>query len=239
LAKPHQAESESDFRTTKTLTNKDGGAHTMHLSAAKQTLHALANRLHGTLPDGRDRVESDLAEILLYLIRLANRFGIDLAAAADKRLQHDTEHQPTLVHDSDPPTLGELPPSADVHPLRILIVEDERMVAADLQQTLYDLGYNAYAIAASGAEAVAISRAAHPDIAVIEIHIPGLLDGIETAMLLRREFNTAVIFLTSHADDETLQRAKQVQPDGYLLKPVNAPSLKATIELTSHRHRHA
>jgi CheY-like chemotaxis protein len=209
----------------------------MLLTEAKQALRSLANRLQETLPDGRERAESELAEILVYLIRLANRSGLDLVAAADRKVHRDIERLPTLVPDQRPIPSGDARTAAADRPLRILIVEDERIVAADLQHMLQDLGYDAFAIAATGADALSISRQTPPDIALMDIRIRGLLDGVETALQLRREFNTAVIFLTAHADDATLQRAKHSEPYGYLLKPVNAPLLRTTIELTSHRHR--
>jgi two-component system, response regulator PdtaR len=201
----------------------------MLLSEAKQALHALANRLHDAVPDRRERAESELAELLLYLIRVANRSGLDLMAAAGRKVQRDSGLMPQLMLKDESESK---PPRA----LRILIVEDERIVAADLQQMLRELGYDAFAIAATGAEAVALSRQSRPDIALMDIRIRGLLDGVETAMQLRREFNTAVIFLTAHSDDATLKRAIHAEPYGYLLKPVNAPLLKTTIELASHRH---
>lgn len=202
----------------------------MQLSEAKQALHDLANRLQEALPAGRERAEAELAEVLLYLIRIANRNGLDLMAAADRKVQKDTGLLPQVVPQKEADS------NKTPRPLRILIVEDERIVAADLQQMLRELGYDAYAIAASGADALAIARETRPDIALMDIRIRGLLDGIETAMQLRREFNTAVIFLTAHSDEATLQRAKHAEPYGYLLKPVNAPLLRTTIELTSHRH---
>lgn len=207
----------------------------MQLSEAKEALRALANRLQDTLPHGRERAESELAEVLLYLIRVANRSGLDLMAAADRKVQRDVGLLPQAV--PNVPSEDSEPRPSLTRPLRILIVEDERIVAADLQQMLRELGYDAFAIAATGADAVALSRQSRPDIALMDIRIRGLLDGVETAMQLRREFNTAVIFLTAHTDDATLQRAMHAEPYGYLLKPVNAPLLRTTIELTSHRHR--
>jgi len=179
-----------------------------------------------------------MADVLLYLIRLANRNGLDLAAAADRAVQRDTGRLPQLIP-SAARDLASVAPASSDRPLRIMIVEDERIVAADLQQMVRELGYDAYAVAASGADALAIARQTTPDVALMDIRIRGLLDGIETAAQLRREFNTAVIFLTAHSDDDTLHRAKHAEPYGYLLKPINAPLLRTTIELTSHRHRRA
>jgi CheY-like chemotaxis protein len=125
------------------------------------------------------------------------------------------------------------------HRPRILIVEDERIVAEDLQETLNGLGYDAYAIASSAAEALAIARQQRPDIALTDIRIDGRVDGIEVAAQLRREFDTAVIFVTALADDVTLQRARHTEPYAYLIKPVSDSALRTTIELTARRQRQA
>jgi CheY-like chemotaxis protein len=210
----------------------------MAVTDAKQALRDLAHRLQDTLPEGREAAEAAMADVLLYLIRLANRNGLDLAAAADRAVQRDTGRLPQLIP-SAARDLASVAPASSDRPLRIMIVEDERIVAADLQQMVRELGYDAYAVAASGADALAIARQTTPDVALMDIRIRGLLDGIETAAQLRREFNTAVIFLTAHSDDDTLHRAKHAEPYGYLLKPINAPLLRTTIELTSHRHRRA
>ena len=176
----------------------------MQLSEAKQALHGLVSRWRGLPPHERKRVEAELGEILVYLIRAANRVGIDLVA--------------------------------DQSPC-ILIVEDERIVAADLQEVLNGLGYDAYAIASSGAEALAIARKRRPDIVLMDIRIDGDVDGIDVAAQLRREFATAVIFVTALADTATVQRAKSAAPCAYLIKPVTVPALKASIELTARGRR--
>lgn len=209
----------------------------MQLSEAKQALHSLVRRLQHLPARDRERVEIELAEILLYLIRTANRLGIDLVASTTKRIAHDAKHQPRSVAELD--SLGGVDALAAVRPPRILIVEDERIVAADLQETLNGLGYDAYAIAASGAEALAIARQQPPDIALTDIRIDGHVDGIEIAAQLRQEFDTAVIFVTALADDATFQRAKHSEPYAYLIKPVSGSALKNTIELTARRQRQA
>ena len=207
----------------------------MQLSEAKQAIHSLIKRLHELSAHDRERVEAEFGEILLYMIRTANRFGIDLVASAGKQLQHDARHQPRSIADLGV-QLAFTPQPTD-HPPRILIVEDERIVAADLQETLNGWGYDAYAVAATGAEALAIAREMRPDIALTDIRIAGQVDGIEVASQLRQEFNTAVIFVTALADEATFQRAKHSEPYAYLVKPVSGVALKATIELTARRQR--
>lgn len=118
---------------------------------------------------------------------------------------------------------------------RVLIVEDERLVAADLAQTVTDLGYEACGTAATGVDALSRAHKSSPDIALMDIRIRGNLDGIETATRLRNEFGTSIIFLTAHADDQTIERSVSAQPFGYLVKPVSTPALRAAIELTRRR----
>jgi DNA-binding NarL/FixJ family response regulator len=117
----------------------------------------------------------------------------------------------------------------------VLIVEDERIVAADLQRLLRNLGYDAYACAPSASRAWALAAQTPPELVLADIRIEGPIDGIDTAFELRRRYGSAVIFLTAHADDPTLERAKQAEPCGYLIKPVSAPAVKSAIELALHR----
>lgn len=118
----------------------------------------------------------------------------------------------------------------------ILIVEDEQIVAKDLQDTLADLGYGTSAIVSSAGEAIAEASKRCPDLVLMDIRIKGEHDGIEAAELLRRSFDVPVVFLTAHADDATLQRAKKTQPYGYLVKPIKSPALRSSIETALYRH---
>jgi CheY-like chemotaxis protein len=112
----------------------------------------------------------------------------------------------------------------------VLIVEDERIVARDLQQTLRGMGYDAFAIARSADEALAHAAERRPGLALVDIRIEGELDGTATAALLRERYDVPIVFLTAHADDETIARAKQSDPYGYLVKPVKHTELKTAIE---------
>src|SRR5580698_11468584 len=102
---------------------------------------------------------------------------------------------------------------------RILIVEDERITAEDLQETLTDLGYEVTASVSSGADAISQAQENTPDLALMDVCIQGEMDGTETARVLRERFNIPVIYLTAHADSATLSRAKLAQPLGYITKP--------------------
>ncbi len=118
----------------------------------------------------------------------------------------------------------------------VLVVEDERIVALDLQQTLGEMGYDAYAIAASSDEAVALVSQRCPDVILMDIRIKGPRDGIAVAELLRERFNIPIVYLTAHSDSATLARAKATGPYGYLVKPVKTGELRTTIEIALYRH---
>jgi PAS domain S-box-containing protein len=117
----------------------------------------------------------------------------------------------------------------------ILIVEDEQIVAMDLQQTLTELGYDVLALASSAEEAIARAAERCPDVALLDIRIKGRRDGIETAAILKRQFGVPVIYLSAHADDTTLDRAKATEPYGYLMKPMKAAELRSAIEICLYR----
>lgn len=117
----------------------------------------------------------------------------------------------------------------------ILIVEDELIVAADLQRSLDDMGYDAFAVAASAEEAVSCASTRCPDVVLMDIRIRGPNDGIQTAALLKRQFPVIVIFLAAHADEAMLNRAKKTEPQGYLLKPVKEAEMRSMIEIAMYR----
>jgi two-component system cell cycle sensor histidine kinase/response regulator CckA len=118
----------------------------------------------------------------------------------------------------------------------ILVVEDERVVAKDLQRTLANMGYFVPATAASGDEALRLVAERCPALVLMDIHIKGETDGVETARLIRAKFDVPVVFLTAYADGETIARAKLAEPHGYLLKPVKGEELRSTVEIALHKH---
>src|SRR5213592_1163235 len=118
----------------------------------------------------------------------------------------------------------------------VMVVEDERIVAKDLQQALAGMGYDAFAIAASAEEALARASERCPDVVLMDIRIKGGRDGVETAEILRQRFHVPVVYLTAHADDGTIDRAKKTEPYGYLLKPVKPAELRSAIELSLYKH---
>jgi PAS domain S-box-containing protein len=122
-------------------------------------------------------------------------------------------------------------------PPRILIVEDEQITAEDLRDILTELGYFVIATVASGRAAISHAEKDQPDLALMDIRIKGDLDGTATAAILRQRFNIPVVYLTAHADRETLERAKVAAPLGYITKPFKLAELHASIEIALHKHQ--
>ncbi len=117
---------------------------------------------------------------------------------------------------------------------RVLVLEDEKLVARDIQSTLAGAGYET-SLAASGEEAIEIARRDQPDLALVDIRLAGKLDGIETARALRQELDLPVVYLTAHSDEETLERAKATEPFGYLVKPFDETTLRTTVRMAVHK----
>lgn len=118
----------------------------------------------------------------------------------------------------------------------ILIVEDERVVARDIEGALTRLGYRVVGIASSGDEAIRIARQETPGLVLMDIHLRGDLDGIETARQIGLELAVPIIFLTAFSDGETIERATAVEPFGYIVKPFKEVDLRCQIELALRRH---
>jgi len=112
----------------------------------------------------------------------------------------------------------------------ILIIEDEGVIAADLQQRLTALGYQVLGIAATGSEVLSLLKKDLPDLILVDIMLKGYIDGIDIALKIKADYNIPVIFLTAYADQRTLERAKLAEPSGYILKPFNEKELKASLE---------
>lgn len=120
---------------------------------------------------------------------------------------------------------------------RILPVEDERVVARDLQNRLKKLGYEVPVVASSKAEATSVVEKVRPDLVLMDIRLNGVPEGIDAAREMREKFDLPVIYLTAHSDPETLEQAKVTEPFGYVLKPFEDRELLATIEMAVHKHR--
>lgn len=118
---------------------------------------------------------------------------------------------------------------------RLLIVEDEPIVALDLQQELEEFGCEVVAMAQSADEALMAVEESQPDLALMDLHIVGTLDGIQTARLLRDAYQVPSVFLTAYSDDATIARAVREMPYGYLTKPFQTRELKATLQVALHK----
>lgn len=119
---------------------------------------------------------------------------------------------------------------------RILVVEDEALVAQDLIATLTDIGYSVVGEAASAEEAVQKAAELVPDVVLMDIRLSGNTDGVQATAAIRRKRDIPVIYLTAHSDEETLRRAKTTAPCGYLVKPFRTPDLRCAIEIALHKH---
>ena len=120
-------------------------------------------------------------------------------------------------------------------PFHLLIAEDEFIIAMQLEERLRHLGYEVVGIASSGVEAVSMARRLVPDLILMDIVMPGSMDGIQAAEVITKESEIPVIFVTAFDDEAFLERAKAVQPLAYILKPFQSAQIKTAIEVAMHR----
>lgn len=120
---------------------------------------------------------------------------------------------------------------------RIMLVEDEKVVAADIQECVKGLGYEVVGSAATGTEALRMAVETMPDLVLMDIKLKGVLDGIQVAGALYGQLKIPVVYLTAHADAEILERAKLTAPSGYVLKPFDDRTLRTAIEIAFDRHK--
>ncbi|MBV9746124.1 MAG: response regulator [Acidobacteriia bacterium] len=118
---------------------------------------------------------------------------------------------------------------------QILIVENEGLIADDLQSRLERLGYRVPAIAFSGSQALQVARTTRFDLVLMDIGLKGEMDGIEAAEILQHEIQIPIVFVTAHADADTVRRALAAEPFGFVLKPIVIEALRATIEIALRR----
>ena len=121
--------------------------------------------------------------------------------------------------------------------LSVLIVEDEAILAAHLASKVKLLGYHVIGPVSTGEEALSLAQAEGPEIALLDIRLAGHMDGIETAIRLKRWRDIPIIFLTAHSDQETLKRASTVGPFGYVLKPFEERDLATQLAVTLYKHQ--
>ncbi len=121
--------------------------------------------------------------------------------------------------------------------VKILIVEDENIIAKDIQQTVVRLGYSVSDIVNSGEEAIKSIEQKLADVILMDIMLKGELSGIETAQIISRHFSIPVVYLSALTDEETLQKAKLTEPFGFVLKPFDGKELHNTIEIALYKHK--
>jgi PAS domain S-box-containing protein len=119
----------------------------------------------------------------------------------------------------------------------ILVVEDEKIIAKGIEKRLKGLGYAVAASASTGEEAIQKAVQHRPDLILMDIHLGGGMDGVETARLIRSQMDVPVVYLTAHSDIATLQRAKLTAPFGYVLKPYEDKDLQTAIEIGLYKHQ--
>lgn len=119
---------------------------------------------------------------------------------------------------------------------RILIVEDQRLIAADIESTLRRMGYEIVGNVAEGEEAIGVATEKRPDLVLMDIRLRGPMDGVQAAASIRELVDIPVVYLTAYADEETIVRARRTSPYGYLVKPFNDRELRAAVEIAISKH---
>jgi signal transduction histidine kinase len=119
----------------------------------------------------------------------------------------------------------------------ILVVEDESIVAMDMERRLRGLGYEVAGRVLTGPDAVTQTSQLKPDVVLMDIHLKGKMDGIEAAGLIKREYDVPVIYITAYSDQATLERAKETEPYGYILKPFQEREIHSVIEMALYKHQ--
>src|SRR5262249_28322745 len=120
---------------------------------------------------------------------------------------------------------------------RVCIVEDEMVVAKDIQTRLAQLGYTIVGHTGFGEEAVHLVQDLRPDLVLMDIRLQGTMDGVTAAEQIRSRFQLPVVYVTAYADEDTLCRARITEPFGYILKPFEERELRTVIEMALYKHQ--
>jgi len=120
---------------------------------------------------------------------------------------------------------------------KIMVVEDESIVAEHIRISLQNMGYSVTSVVSSGAMAIKDAENKRPDLVLMDIVLDSEMDGIETAKLIRSLFNIPVVFLTAYSDENIMERAKITEPFGYIIKPFNDTDLRINIEIGLYKHK--
>ena len=118
---------------------------------------------------------------------------------------------------------------------RIMVVEDEKLVALAIENCLKSLGYEVPLTVSTGEEAIRMVVEIEPDLVLMDIRLQGDIDGVEAARRIKESFHTPVVFLTAYSEEQTLQRAKITEPFGYIMKPFEERALQATVEVALYK----
>ena len=120
--------------------------------------------------------------------------------------------------------------------IKLLIVEDELIVAENISRNLKQQGYEIVGIVSTGEEAIQEAIANHPDLVLMDIMLPGDIDGIKAAYTIHTQLQIPIVYMTAYADNDTLEKAKHTQPYGYLVKPFKPQDVSTTIEIALQRY---
>ncbi|ETA68099.1 MAG: two-component system, response regulator PdtaR [Methanolobus sp.] len=124
----------------------------------------------------------------------------------------------------------------DTKDIKILVVEDESIIALNIKKKLKSFGYTVPALATTGEEAIKMAEITFPDLILMDVRLKGEMDGIRTAEEIRKDFDIPIVYLTAYSDDEILEKAKKTKPYGYIVKPFKANDLRSNIEMALYRH---
>ena len=119
---------------------------------------------------------------------------------------------------------------------KILIVEDENIVALGIKKMLKNMGYRVPSIASTGEEAINKAEITFPDLILMDIMLKGEMDGIEAADQIHKKMDVPVIYLTAYSNDQIMQKTKPTKPYGYIIKPFEETKLRTTIEQALQNH---
>jgi len=119
---------------------------------------------------------------------------------------------------------------------RVLVVEDETLIAEELRERLSRLGFSVIAAVGSAEEGIAIATSERPDLVLMDIRLQGEKDGVQAAEEIRRQVDVPIVYVTAYSDRLTVDRAKSTDHDGFILKPFHAHELQSTIEVALKRH---
>jgi CheY-like chemotaxis protein len=124
-----------------------------------------------------------------------------------------------------------------VEDIKILVVEDENIIALNIKKKLKSFGYTVPAIVSTAEDAIKMTEITFPDLILMDVMLKGEMNGVQAIEEIRKKFDIPVIYLTAYSDDEVLERAKLTQPYGYVLKPFEEDDLRAVIEMALYRYQ--